>query len=254
MFRRSVLRQTVILAVAIAAATQAHAQEVRAAMGGRVTDAQGSAVAKAALVVESEDTNVQYSTQTNNDGNWTVQFLLPGHYRFSVSAPGFKSSERRGIELQASDNKLIDSQLQVGDSSQTISVTAEVPLIDTTSATSGTVITEEELNEIPSLTHIPTLLATLSPGVVAQYQNNNVGHLWSYNAASQFTADGGRNNVYSNMYLLDGMPNIKAGGDEAFIPPTDTLSEFRVQTNAYDASIGRQAGATINMQSKSGRK
>ena len=126
--------------------------------------------------------------------------------------------------------------------------------MDTTSAVSGTVITQTEINEMPTSSHVVTLLAVLSPGVVAQDQNNNVAHLWSYNAASQFTADGGRNNIYSNNFQLDGMQDMKSGGDVAFIPPMDSVQEFRVLTNAYDASIGRQAGATINMQTKSGTK
>jgi hypothetical protein len=94
----------------------------------------------------------------------------------------------------------------------------------------------------------------LSPGVIGQDQNGNVVHLWSYNGASQVTADGGRNNIYSNNYQLDGAPNTQHGGNVAFIPPPDSVQEFRVQTNAYDSSIGRQAGATINMQTKSGGK
>ncbi len=235
-------------------ATPVFSQEVRASLGGRVTDAQGSAVPNAEVVVISDDTNVQQRAHTNDQGNWLVQFLLPGHYRFTVTAPGFKVAERTSIQLQSSDEKFIDTTLTVGGVSEKITVTAEVPLIDTTSATSGTVITQDQLNEIPSMTHIPTLLATLSPGVLAQDQNNNIGHLWSYNAASQITADGGRNNIYSNNFVLDGLPNTKSGGDIAFIPPQDSLQEFRVQTNAYDASIGRQAGATLNMQTKSGTK
>jgi hypothetical protein len=231
-----------------------HAQEVRATLGGRVTDAQGAVIPNASVTVIAEDTNVEQHTRTNPQGNWTMQFLLPGRYSFRVVAQGFKTEQRGGINLEASDIKQIDTSLQLGSTHDTVSVTAEGPLIDTTSATSGTVISQKEIEEIPSMTHIATLLATLSPGVVAQDQNNNVGHLWSYNAASQFTANGGRNNVYSNMFLLDGFPNIKSGGNIAFNPPQDTLSEFRVQTNAYDASIGRQAGSTINMQSKSGKK
>ena len=110
------------------------------------------------------------------------------------------------------------------------------------------------MTEMPTISHVPTLLATLSPGVVAQDQNNNIVRPWSYIGASQVTADGGRNNIYSNNFQLDGMPNTKAGGYVAFIPPMDSMKEFRVQTNAYDASIGRQAGATMNMQTKSGTK
>jgi Carboxypeptidase regulatory-like domain len=230
------------------------AQEVRATVGGRVTDAQGAAAPNVAVTVTAEDTNIDQHTRTNAEGSWSVQFLNPGRYSITIAADGFKTFRNNSFELQAADIKQIDAVLELGSARETVTVTSDVPLIDTTSATSGTVITETELQEIPSLTHIPTLLATLSPGVVAQDQNNNVGHLWSYNAASQFTANGGRNNVYSNNYLLDGFPKVKAGGDVAFIPPTDTLSEFRVQVNAYDASIGRQAGSTINMQTKSGKK
>ena len=233
-------------------ANQAPAQEVRATLGGRVTDPTGAMIAGAAVSVVSDETAVQRQTTTNEQGNWLVQFLIPGHYHFSVSAPGFKTTERSGIELQAADNKQIDTRLEVGQASQTLEVTAETPLIDTTAATSGTVITTQEITEMPLASHVVTLLATLSPGVVAQDQNGNVAHMWSYLAASEFEADGGRNNKYSNNFQLDGMPDTQHNGNVAFIPPMDSVQEFRVATNAYDASIGRQAGSTVQLQTRSG--
>jgi hypothetical protein len=78
--------------------------------------------------------------------------------------------------------------------------------------------------------------------------------MWSYLGGSQFTADGGRNNTWSNTFQLDGMPNSQHGGNVSFIPPMDSVQEFRVSTNAYDASIGRQAGATVNLQTRAGGK
>jgi hypothetical protein len=236
------------------AAAVSCAQEVRATMGGKVTDAQGALVPGATIVVVSDDTNVRTETKTNGQGNWILQFLLPGHYRFSVAAPGFKTTDRTGVELQAADNKQFDVQLEIGAATQSVEVTADAPLIDTTAATSGTVITTKEITEMPSSSHVVTLLAVLSPGVTAQDQNGNVAHMWSYLAGSQFTADGGRNNTWSNTFQLDGMPNTQHGGNVAFMPPMDSVQEFRVQTNAYDASIGRQAGATVNMQTRSGGK
>src|SRR5579872_2062483 len=237
-----------------ATVSTARAQEVRATIGGRVMDPQGALVPNASVAVTNEDNDVSQTTRTNSKGVWILEFLLPGHYRFTVMAPGFTTQEHKGITLQAADNKQFDTQLQVGATVQTVEVLAGTPLIDTTSATSGTVITHEEIWEMPSSSHVVTLLPTFSPGVVAQDQNANVAHLWSYNAASQFTADGGRNNVWSNSFQLDGAPDVKAGGDIGFIPPMDSVQEFRVQTNAYDASIGRQAGSTINIQTKSGGK
>ena len=106
--------------------------------------------------------------------------------------------------------------------------------------------------EMPSMSRVATLLATLSPGVLQQDQNQNIAHLWSHDAASQFTVDGGRNNTRSNTFELDGMPNLKTGGQIAYMPPPDSIQEVAIVMNAYDSSIGRQAGGTIQMTLKSG--
>ena len=235
-----------------AATNVAWGQGARATLGGRVVDAQGAVVPGADVTVTSDDTGVKQETKTNLQGNWLVQFLIPGHYSLAVNAPGFRRMEQHGITLQTGDNKVIDTQLEIGAAMSQITVTAETPLIDTTAATSGTVITEEQITEMPSMSRVTTLLATLSPGVLQQDQNQNIAHLWSHDAASQFTVNGGRNNTRSNTFELDGMPNLKTGGQVAFLPAPDAVQEFRVLMNAYDASIGRQAGGTIQMTTKSG--
>src|SRR5664279_1447794 len=246
-------RSGMLLVLALFAATSSlWAQSSRATLGGRVTDAQGSAVPNAEVSVVSEDTAVKQTTKTNDQGNWVVQFLIPARYNFTIIAAGFKSVERKGIVLQTSDNKQIDSQLEVGSTTTELTVTAEVPLIDTTAATSGTVISQEQILEMPSSSRVLTILATLSPGVLQQDQNNNTLHLWSHDAASQITVDGGRNNTRSNNFELNGMPNLKTGGQAGFLPAPDAVQEFRVVMNAYDSSIGRQAGGTIQMVTKSG--
>ncbi len=242
-----------VLAMAVfAGAGSLWAQTSRATLGGRVTDAQGSAVPNAEVSVVSEETDVKQITRTNEQGNWVVQFLIPARYNFTISAAGFKSVEHKGIVLQTSDNKQIDSQLEVGSTTTELTVTAEVPLIDTTAATSGTVISQDQILEMPSSSRVLTILATLSPGVLQQDQNNNTAHLWSHDAASQLTVDGGRNNTRSNTFELNGMPNLKTGGQAGFMPAPDAIQEFRVVMNAYDSSIGRQAGGTIQMVTKSG--
>ena len=242
----------VLAVAALAGASSLWAQTSRATLGGRVTDAQGSAVPNAEVSVVSEETDVKQITRTNEQGNWVVQFLIPARYNFTISAAGFKSIEHKGIVLQTSDNKQIDSQLEVGSTTTELTVTAEVPLIDTTAATSGTVISQDQILEMPSSSRVLTILATLSPGVLQQDQNNNTAHLWSHDAASQITVDGGRNNTRSNTFELNGMPNLKTGGQVGFMPAPDAIQEFRVVMNAYDSSIGRQAGGTIQMVTKSG--
>src|SRR4051794_37388137 len=129
MQHRALLLASLCLWVALPAA----AQEVRATIGGGVTDPQGAVVPGAAVTLVSDETNVKFETKTNPQGSWTIEFLLPAHYRLSISAEGFKTSERGGIELQTADVKQIDTQLVLGSASQTVEVTAETPLVDTTS-------------------------------------------------------------------------------------------------------------------------
>ncbi len=239
-------------------------QEARAAVMGRVLDPQGAAVPNAEVVVRSDDTGVEQKVRTSVQGNWAVRFLIPGHYGIRISAEGFVPVERRDIELQTSDQKQFDVKLELGSTSTHIEVVAETPLVDTTAATSGTVITKEEIAEMPSMSRVTTVMATLSPGVLQMDQNQNIAHLWSFNAASQLSGNGGvttassssknsDSTVYrSNDYQIDGMPNIKSGGQVAFMPAPEAVQEFRVVMNAYDASLGRQAGTTIQMTTKSG--
>jgi hypothetical protein len=93
-----------------------NAQEVRATLGGRVTDSQGAMVPNATVTVISQETNVEQHARTNPQGNWTMQFLLPGTYTFTISAQGFKTARSGQIELQASDIKQIDTRLELGSS------------------------------------------------------------------------------------------------------------------------------------------
>ncbi len=249
---RKLLSFPSILSIFILLFSQTLFAQARATLGGKVTDPQGAVVPGAQIVVVSDETGVQQRTTTNFSGNWSVNFLAPGHYGFTVMAPGFKPVGHSSIELQTGDIKQMDILLEVGESKTLVTVTAEVPLIDTSAAVSGTVITQEQISEMPSMSRVSTLLATLSPGVMQQDQNQNVAHLWSHDAASQFTVDGGRNNTRSNNFELDGMPNLKTGGQAAFIPAPEAIQEFRVVMNAYDAQLGRQAGGTIQMTLKSG--
>lgn len=226
------------------------AQDSRATLEGRVTDQHGGVIPKASIEVMSQDTGVRQKTLSNGDGLWSVRFLNPGVYRVTITAQGFKTVEQKGITLEVADDKRLDTVLSVGATDEVVSVTAEAPLIDTSSATAGTVVEGATISELPMESRISYLLAGLSPGVHLIPQNNNVAFMWSYNAASDIRVNGGRDRR-SNEFLLDGMPN-QHGDAVSFIPPADSVAEFRVMTNAYDAQYGRQAGATFNVALKSG--
>jgi hypothetical protein len=251
------IHQTRALAITLAALLLSsllilplQAQESRATLEGRVRDQQGGSVPGAGVTVTAEQTGVKQQTTTNDQGVWTIRFLNPNTYTVTISARNFKTFEHRGITLQVADSKQIDAKLEVGEVSENVTVTSEAPLIDTNSATSGTVIDSKTITELPSQSRISYLLAALSPGVQAIDQNQNVALMWSNNAASDIRVNGGRDRR-SNEFLLDGMPN-QTGERVAFIPPADAVAEFRVMTNAYDAQYGRQSGGSINVSLKSG--
>ena len=208
-------RQATLLVCLLAALV--FGQDSRANLEGRVTDPQGAAVPGAMVSVIAESTNVAQQATTNVQGAWTVRFLIPGKYRIEVTADGFKKATRDGITLQTADMKQADFTLQLGDVSETVTVTAETALIDTSAATAGTVVENEMITEIPVMSRIPFQLATLSPGVQQVDQNNNTAMMWSKNAASAVRVNGGRDDR-SNEFLLDGMPNQNVD-KVAFIPP-----------------------------------
>lgn len=237
-------------------------QESRATLGGKVTDPTSAAVAGATVTVTSIETGVVETAKTNRAGEWQVHALNPGHYRFEILAPGFKAVSHEPIELQVDDKKTADVRLEVGAVSETVNVASVAPLIDTDAAVSGTVIGTKELEELPSQSQVPTLLAGLTPGVVVGNGVSGGVYLWSTNGASQVQVNGSgsvagggaQNSNYAQQYRLDGAYDSSSGGTIAFIPPQDAISEFRVTSNAYDASIGRQSGGTLDMVSKTGTK
>jgi len=145
----------------------AFGQETRASLGGRVTDPSGAVIQRATITVTADATGVVQTAPTNDAGDWRIQYLLPGVYHFEMSASGFKSAKYKGIELQVNDQKTMDTQLQVGTQTESISVTATTPLIDTTSAVSGTVITSNEMMQLPTLSNAPTMLIGLTPGATS---------------------------------------------------------------------------------------
>jgi hypothetical protein len=250
------------LLLLFAGSLRSFGQESRASLAGKVTDPTNAVVVGATVTVISVETGVVQTATTNQAGEWRVQFLNPGHYSFLVNSAGFKKAQHGVIELQVGDLKTADVQLQVGAVAETVNVGTEGALIDTDAAVSGTVITTKELEELPSLSQVPTLLAGLTPGVVVGNGVSGGVYLWSNNGASQIqdngsgsvAGNGAQNSNSATQYRLDGAYDSSSGGTIGFIPPQDAIAEFRVTSNAYDASIGRQSGATIDMVSKTGTK
>ena len=247
----------------LAGSSSAFAQETRASLGGKVTDSTGAIVPKAIVVVKADATGVVQTATTNNSGEWKIIGLLPGLYDFTVSATGFDSAEYISIDLQVSDQKSIDTHLKPGAQTASVVVESSVPLIDTTSAVSGTVLTSSEMEELPSLSNAPTMFIALTPGVTVTNGLAGSGiYAWSNTGLSEVASNGtgstGASDFAAINYMYDGGENTnnqnsdRGAGQLAFSPPIDAVGQLRVVNNAYDASIGRTLGTTQLLTSKTG--
>lgn len=238
------------------------AQESRASLGGKVTDVEKATIPNAVVTVKSVETGVSQKTKTNQAGDWNLRYLLPGHYTFTVAAEGFKTADHQPLELQVGDQKTADVQLEVGGASESVEVSSDAPLVDTSAAVSGTVVTTKQLEDTPTVSHIPSLLVGLTPGGLTGPPTGGGAHLWSNIGASTLQVNGlgsvagggAGNNNFANSYVLDGGYDNNSAGQQAFIPPQDAVAQFRVASNAYDASQGRFTGAALSSITKSGSK
>ncbi len=130
-------------------AVSAFAQEFRGTITGRVTDSQAASIPNAKIVVTLINTGGRSQTSTGADGLYTVPFLAPGVYRLEAEASGFKRHVRDGIEVNAGDRVGIDIELALGQLNETITVTSEASMLDTTSATAGQVINSAQVENLP---------------------------------------------------------------------------------------------------------
>ncbi|MDQ2949655.1 MAG: TonB-dependent receptor, partial [Acidobacteriota bacterium] len=213
---------------------------------GTVTDGSGAVVAGAEVQIRNPDTDFTQDLVTNAQGLYSAPLLRPGNYQLIVEAPGFRRTVRNGIVLQVQDKLKIDFQLQVGQATESVEVTAEAPLLQSESASTGQVIDSQKITELPLNGRDWLRLGRLAPGVVSTY----------YARDRSFTANGMRS--IQNSYLIDGVSNVSnmRGLDDrrrdVIRPSPDALEEFKVQTTLFSAEYGQAAGAVINATMKSG--
>jgi len=247
--RRSIASAGRWLAVAGLTAFVIYAQDSRGRILGFVGDASGAAIPGASITAIHLEMNTRTPTKSNDAGNYELPYLLPGVYRIEVEAKGFKRYTREPIEVRVGDVITLNIPMEVGAVTESINVTAEAPLLETSSANMGTVFDRKQLEDLPIAGGNVMYLNRLSPGAVATTVPN---HNWLPSATDSMSgvalggAKGGMNE-----YTLDGIPNM-TGSNNSFAPPADMVQELRVDVVTYDASIGHAAGGNINMSLKAG--
>lgn len=241
-----------VLILGLLATCPSLAQESRGNLSGRVSDPSGAAVAGASVQVTNTKTGVTIPATTNNQGLFTVPFLVPSIYSVAVEHPGFKRVVRSNVEIQVGASIQLDISLTVGETSQHVQVTAAPPLLHTATASLGTVIGTKQIQELPNAGGNVAELANLAAGV-ATGGGIAIHYAAFNNGTSQIVSDG--NPLFANEWTIDGVPNVFASGTVpriAFSPPPMVISEFKVMTLFYDAALGHTSGAIINMNTQSG--
>lgn len=231
-------------------------QESRAVITGTVMDPQGKAVPGATVVVKNVATNVATTVATSDRGLYTIPPVNPGNYTVSVSTPGFKQWVQTNIELRVADRKTVDVRLELGSPTDTVTVSAEAILIDTSSASVGTTIGKEAVSNLPMMGRNPLSLVQYAAGVVYGSGRASSGQRpFDNGGMDNISINGGGNR--NNEILLDGVTNTNNsdsgnGTFITFVPPPDAVSEFKVQSNSYDSEYGHSAGGVVSLNLKSG--
>jgi hypothetical protein len=224
------------------------AQETRGSIVGTVQDSSGAIIAGARVILKNVDTNVVVEVVTNQKGYYDVPYLVSGAYSVTASAPSFKTSERRGLVLSAGQRMQVDMRLEVGPVAETISIVADAPVLDTTSATPSTVLGTRMVLDLPVMANSAHLLGRSMPGVQVTATQQQL-QLHSTMGASYATVGGG---IGRTEFSVDGAPNQGVGSNTAYLPSTDAISEFRVETAQFDATKGHALGMSMIMVSKGG--
>lgn len=233
-----------------------------ATITGRVTDSQGLVVPGAQVQATNILTNISYASETNEDGLYRISNLPPGEYRVIVQKEGFASIAKPAVELHVQDIITINFAMQVGSVTQTITVEAGAPLINTESATVSTVVDRRFVGNLPLNGRSFQTLIQLTPGVVVTGS--------SFANPGQFSVNGQR--ADTNYFSVDGVganigvspvaglsetaggaiPGFSISGGTNNLVSVDALEEFRIQTSTYAPEFGRTPGAQVSIITRSG--
>ena len=222
------------------------------ALRGRVVDSEGAGVGGAEVVAEQLEIGASRSTVAAADGSFVLPVLPVGEYRIRVSADGFRSLVRSGVELTVGQTVTLSVALEPGAFSDSIEVSATAPNINLVTGNLGFLVSEESISTLPLNGRNYTDLALLQPNV-QEFTQRNGGSVVAHGKGLSVNGQDPR----SNVYLLDGtllndFTNGPAGSAASTALGTETIREFRVETNAYGAEYGRNYGGQITLLTKSG--
>ena len=245
---RKVFWQALGVLVCLMFALPALAQSTGGRIIGRVTDPTGAVVSGAKVTLANEATGASRAVETGASGDYTLLSVPVGTYTVTIEHANFKKNVHKGVTLELNQVLTLDAVLQVGARTEVVEVTGQAPLVDTTSTQLGAVVNNRAVAGLPLSSRDTYQLLQLQPGV-----QSNIGQdlFYGSDAAGAVTVNGGRSR--SNNFTVNG-----GDANDSFVnapviqPAPDTIEEFRVITNTFDAEFGRNSGAVVNVVTKSG--
>ncbi|HWB86326.1 MAG TPA: TonB-dependent receptor [Bryobacteraceae bacterium] len=244
---RAILLGTFILS--ILCGTPARSQEFRSTITGRVIDGQQAVVPGAKIICTNAGTGAKYETVSGADGLYTIPFVPPGQYSVGAEAQGFKAYLRKGIQVSTNERMQLDIVLELGQVTETVTVTAEAPMLEAGTASTGQVINSRQMENMPANGRTPLILAQLAAGVVPNSSPRFV-RPFDNSGSSSFSMGGAP--ATTNELLINGAPDVGSGGAVAYNPPMDAVTELKVESFQADAAYGHTGGGTVNVLLKSG--
>ena len=246
--RRSAAFVVIGALLLLAGGVDAGAQTFTGSVRGEVKDANGI-LPGATVTLVNEATNVSRDTVTNEVGQYAFPAVTPGTYTVKVSLTGYKVHERKGLTIATQQQVALDVALELGTIQESITVTGESPLIETSSASTGAVIDEKALALLPAPGRAAYLMAVTVPTVVAT-GDAQFNRQQDQTNASLISMGGGPRR--GNNYLLDGLPITDMRNRSVVNPIIEAVDEVKVQVHTYDTEMGRTGGGIFNVAMRSG--
>ncbi|HTS61839.1 MAG TPA: TonB-dependent receptor [Candidatus Acidoferrales bacterium] len=241
------------LALMLLISSASWSQDTRGSIVGRVTDPSGAVVPDATVVVSNPATGSRSTATTNADGIYRVPLLPPGLYQIEVTSRGFKKALRNDVEVRVADRLDINIALEIGASEQQVTVVSETPVLNAESASMGTVIDSKRVSDLPLSYGNPFLLIGLTAGVT---YNGSVRLDRPFEPTHIVNFSMGGTSGLLNDITIDGAPTTSRANPmqvtASYVPPTDIVQEFKVQTATFDAQFGQTQGGVTNISIKSG--
>jgi len=224
------------------------AQEYRGRVQGSVTDPSQAAIAGATVTLSNVDTGVSTTRQSDEQGRYLFDLVLPGKYQVTVQMQGFNRFVQENVVLQSRSDVTVDAQLRTGDVRETVTVEAQASTVQFNTSKLETTVDSALVSNLPQISRNPLLLARLDPAVVQGDTQREVEPYFTWSGNRQ-QVGGGRD--YSNDLQIDGSP-IGIGYKTSYMPSPDSVQEVAVQQNAVDAEYGHSSGSAITLTMKAG--